>query len=142
MQKQDRNENLLGSNARNQRQQIESRRDIEDQRVRNEIENNYSIKNLGHLFLLHVAVGGGCCFVRTLAIETRAQVRRVPLPPIVFAMRLLVVAVMLLRFVKEFGKRGDVDLTRWRRLPFAAGKTRFDFLEQVTVPVRIFERCK
>src|ERR1700745_844028 len=57
MQKQDRNENLLGSNARNQRQQIESRRDIEDHSVRNEIENNYSIKNLGHLFLLHVTSG-------------------------------------------------------------------------------------
>src|SRR4029077_4161454 len=142
MQKQDRNENLLGPNARNERQQIESRRDIEDQRVRNEIENNYSIKNLGHLFLLHVAVGGGRSFLRSLAVQARAQVGRVPVPPIMFAVRLLVVAVMLLRFVKEFGNRGDVDLTRWRRLPFAAGKTRFDFLEQVTVSVRIFERCK
>ena len=27
-----------------------------------------------------------------------------------FAVRLLVVAVMLLRFVKEFGKRGDIDV--------------------------------
>src|SRR6478736_10158759 len=101
MQKQDRNENLLGSNARNQREQIKSRRDIEDQRVRNEIENNYSIKNLGHLFLLHEAVGGGSSFFRTFAVETRAQVRRVPVPPIMFFVRLLVVAVMLLRFAEQ-----------------------------------------
>src|SRR6266404_1433039 len=88
MQKQDRNKDLLRPNARNQRQQMESRRDIEDQRVRNEIEINYSIRNLGHLFLLHVAVGDGRSFLRTAAVETRAQVRRVPLPPIVFAVRL------------------------------------------------------
>src|SRR4029077_13969677 len=101
MQKQDRNENLLGSNARNQRQQIESRRDIEDQRVRNEIENNYSIKNLGHLFLLHVAVGGGRSFLRTAAVLTRAQVRRVPFPPVMLGVRLLILAVVLLRLVKK-----------------------------------------
>src|SRR5438105_3560513 len=59
-----------------------------------------------------------------------------------FSVRLLVVAVMLLCFVKELGKRGDVDLPRWRRFPFAAGKSRLDLLEQVTVPVRILERCK
>src|SRR6476646_6748786 len=133
MQKQDRNKNLLRPNARNQRQQIESRRDIEDQRVRNEIENNYSIKNLGHLFLLHVAVGGSGRFLRTFAVLPGAQVGRVPIPPIVFGVGFLIVAVTLLCFVKEFGKRGNVDLSRWRRLPFAAGKTRFDLLEQVTV---------
>ena len=70
------------------------------------------IEYLGHLFLLHVAVGGGKSFLRTFAVQTRAQVGSVPVPPIVLAVRLLVVAVILLRFVKQFGKRGDVDLSR------------------------------
>src|SRR4029077_14283836 len=142
MQKQDRNQNLLRPNARNQRQQIESRRDIKDRRVGDEVENNYPIKNLGHLFLLHEAVGGGSSFFRTFAVETRAQVRRVPVPPIMFSVRLLVVAVMLLRFAEQIRKCSDVDLSRWRRLPFAAGKACRDLLPQPAVPVWILKRGK
>jgi hypothetical protein len=41
--------------------------------------------------------------------------------------------------MKEFDKRGDVDLSRWRRFPFATGQACLDFLEQVTVPVPILE---
>ena len=89
--------------------------------------------------LVHVAVGGGSRFLRTFPVQPSAQVRRVPVPPIVLAVRLLELSVMLLCFVKEFGKRGDVDLSRWRRFPFAAGKACLDFLKQVTVPVRILE---
>src|SRR5215470_19831592 len=43
--------------------------------------------------LLHVAVGGGRRFLRTAAFLARAQVGRVPVPPVVFGVRLLVVMV-------------------------------------------------
>src|SRR6478609_3949306 len=58
-------------------------------------------KDVGHLSSLHVAVGGGRRFLRTAPILTRAQVGRVPIPPIMRAVRLLVLAVVLLRFVKK-----------------------------------------
>jgi len=51
---------------------------------------------------IHVAIGGGGCLFRTAPVLTRAQVRRVPVPPIMRAVRLLVVAVVLFRLVKEF----------------------------------------
>jgi len=47
--------------------------------------------------LLHVAVGGGGCLLRTAAVLTRAQVRRVPVPPVVLSVRLLVVVVVMPR---------------------------------------------
>ena len=72
----------------------------------------HAIEDGRHLFLFHVAIGGGGSFLRTFAVETRAQIRRIPLPPIMLSVRILVRAVVLLRFVKEFGKRGDVDLSR------------------------------
>ena len=89
--------------------------------ISDEIQRKHAIEAGGCLFLFHVAVGGGGSFLRTLAVQARAQVRRVPVPPIVFAVRLLELSVMLLCFVKEFGKFSDVDLSRWRRFPFAPG---------------------
>src|SRR5215475_2157082 len=53
-----------------------------------------------------------------------------------FAMGLLISAVMFLCFVKQLGKLRNIS----RRFPFAAGKARRDFLEQPLVPVRIFKR--
>lgn len=50
--------------------------------------------------LLHVALGGGCCLLRTVAALTGAQVRRVPVPPVVFRVRLLVVVVVFRRLVE------------------------------------------
>src|SRR5262245_19146442 len=58
--------------------------------------------------LLHVAVGGCCCLLRTAAVLARAQVGRVPVPPVVLGMRLLVVVVVLRCLVEEFCKSRDV----------------------------------
>src|SRR5205823_15134410 len=52
MQKENGNKNLLRSNTRNQRQQIEPRRDIENRRVRDKIYRKDAIENGGHLSLL------------------------------------------------------------------------------------------
>src|SRR5438132_10850237 len=52
MQKEDGNKNLLRSNTRNQRQQIQPRRDIENRRVRDKIYRKDPIENGGHLSLL------------------------------------------------------------------------------------------
>jgi hypothetical protein len=51
---------------------------------------------------LHVSIGGGRGFLRTLAVLTRAQVRRVPIPPMMLAVRFLVGAMMLLSFPQNF----------------------------------------
>src|SRR5438093_6896376 len=45
--------------------------------------------------LLHAAVGGGRRLLRIAAALTRAQVGRVPVPPVVLGVRLLVVVVVL-----------------------------------------------
>ena len=74
--------------------------------------------------LLHVAVGGGGGLLRTAAVLTRAQVGRVPVPPVMLGVRLLVVAVVLLRLVEELGKGCHVRGSCSRRFPFAAGKPR------------------
>ena len=79
--------------------------------------------------LLHVAVGGGYCIRRTAAILTRTQIWRVPVPPVMFGMRFLVVAVVLLRLVKELCKGCDIHGSCSRQLPFAAGKSLRDLLE-------------
>src|SRR5436190_23509669 len=84
--------------------------------------------------LIHVAVGGGCRVRRTAAVLTRAQVRRVPVPPVMFRVRLLVVVVVLRRFAEELYKSHDVHGSCSLLLPFAAGKTRRDLLEQPAVP--------
>src|SRR5712664_4389102 len=52
MQKEDGNKNLLRSNTRNQRQQIEPRREIENRGVRDKIYCKNAIENGGHLSLL------------------------------------------------------------------------------------------
>ena len=49
-----------------------------------------AIKDVGHLSVLNVAVGGGRRFLWTTPVLTRAQVGRVPIPPIMRAVRLLV----------------------------------------------------
>ena len=95
-------ENLVWPKAGNQGQQTKPCSDIEEHRVREQIQRKHAIKDVGHLSLLHVAVGGGCRFLRTTPVLTRAQIGRVPIPPIMRAVRLLVVAVVLLRLVKEF----------------------------------------
>ncbi len=92
--------------------------------------------------LLHVAVGCCCCLSRTASLLTRAQVGRVPVPPVVLSVRTLVVAVVLLRLVEELCKGCDVHSFCSRHLPLAAGKPRLDLLEQPAVPVRILERGK
>src|SRR5262245_56690436 len=92
--------------------------------------------------LVHVAVGGGGGLLRTAAVLTRAQVGRVPVPPVMLGVRLLVVAVALLRLAEELCKGCDVYGSRSRQLPLAAGKSRLDLLEQPAVPVRILERGK
>lgn len=91
--------------------------------------------------LLQVAVA--CrCLLRTAAALTGAQVGRVPVPPVVLGVRLLVVAVAFLRLAEEFCKVCDIHGSRSRQLLFTAGKPRLDLLEQPAVPVRIIERGK
>jgi hypothetical protein len=50
--------------------------------------------------LLHVAIGGGRRLIRTFPALTRAQVGRIPVPPVVLSVRLLVLAVVLLRLAQ------------------------------------------
>src|SRR5438128_2295937 len=76
------------------------------------------------------------------AALTSAQVGRVPVPPVMFGMRFFIRVVVLRRFAEKFCKRRDVNASCSLLLPFAARKARLDFLEQVTVPVRILERRK
>src|SRR5271154_1957917 len=92
--------------------------------------------------LLHVAVGGGGCLPRTAAVLTRTQVGRVPVPPVVLGVRLLVVVVVLRRLAEKLGQGCDIHGWCARQLPFAAGSPRRDLLEQPAVPVRILKRGK
>src|SRR5215207_698125 len=92
--------------------------------------------------LLHVAVGGGGGLLRTAAVLTRAQVGRVPVPPVVLGVRPLVVAVVLFRLVEELCKGCDVHGSCSRHHPLAAGKPRLDLLKQPAVPIRVLERGK
>src|SRR5438034_11731773 len=92
--------------------------------------------------LLHVAVGGGDCLRRTAAALTRTQIWRVPVPPVMFGVRLLVFAVPLLRLVEEFCKHSDIDRAGSCGFPFASGKSCRDFLEKPAVPVWILKRGK
>jgi len=70
---------------------------------------------------VHVSIGRGGGLLRTAAVLTCAQVRRVPVPPVMFGVRFFVPAVVLFRFVKERGKCGYVHRFGLLRLPFAAG---------------------
>src|SRR5262249_11056858 len=56
--------------------------------------------------LLHVEVGGGLLWIA--AVLTRTQVGRVPVPPVVRGVRLLVGVVAPRRFAEEFYKGCDV----------------------------------
>src|SRR6476646_515826 len=85
--------------------------------------------------LRHVTIGGGYCFLRTAALLTRAQVGRIPVPPVMLGMRLLILAVVLLRLVEKFCQSSNVH-------PLAAGKPRRDLLEQPTITVWILKRGK
>ena len=76
--------------------------------------------------LVHVAIGCGGCLLRTAAVLTRTQVGRVPVPPVMFGVRLLVVVVVLRRFAKELCKGRDVHGFYSLLLPFAARKARRD----------------
>jgi hypothetical protein len=48
--------------------------------------------------LVHVAIGGCYCLLRTAAVLTRAQIGCIPIPPVMLGVRLLEVAVVLFRF--------------------------------------------
>ena len=78
---------------------------------------------------LHVAVGGDGCLLWVPTVLTRAQVRRVPVPPVMLGVRLLILSVVLLRLVEELGK--SCNVWRWclRQFPFTTGKSRRDLLE-------------
>ncbi len=90
----------------------------------------------------HVTIGGGGCLFRTAAVLTRVQVRHVPIPPMMLAVGLLVLAVVFLRLAQDLGESCDFHGSCSRRLPFAAGKTRCDLLKQPAVPIWILERGK
>ena len=77
---------------------------------------------------IHVTISGGGGCLRTVAVLTRAQVWRVPIPPVMFGVRFLVVVVVLRRFAEKFCKGRDVNGSFWFVLPVTAGKPRRDFL--------------
>src|SRR5262245_16504594 len=89
---------------------------------------------------LHVAVGGCGCLLRSAAVLTCAQVGRVPVPPVVLSVRLLVLVVVLCRLAEQLRKGCDVRGACSRRLPLPAGKPHADLLEQPLVTVRILKR--
>src|SRR5215213_6312311 len=70
--------------------------------------------------LLHVAVGGCGRLLRTAPLLARAQVGRVPVPPVVLAVRPLVLAVVLFSLVEQLRKGCDLRGPCPRRLPLAS----------------------
>src|SRR5215208_5678295 len=76
--------------------------------------------------LLHVAIGGGGCLLWIAAALTRAQIGRVPVPPVMLGVRLLEVAVVLFRLVEEPCQGCNVHGLWSRQVPLAAGKPRPD----------------
>src|SRR5688572_5996131 len=72
--------------------------------------------------LIHVAVGGSGGVLRIAAVLTCAQIGRIPVPPVVFGVRLLVVVVGKPRLVEELCNDCDVRGLCTGRLPIAAGK--------------------
>ena len=77
---------------------------------------------------IHVAVRGGDCLVRTAAILTRGQIRRVPVPPMMFRVRLFVVVVVFGRFTEELCKLGNID-GFGGYFPLATRRARCDLLQ-------------
>jgi hypothetical protein len=57
--------------------------------------------------LLHAMVGGGG-LRRTAAVLTRTHIWRVPVPPVMFGVRLFVMVVVLRGFAEELCKGRDV----------------------------------
>ena len=88
--------------------------------------------------LFHVAICGSRGLLRGFAVLTGAQVGSVPVPPLMLAVRALIGAVVLFRFVQQFRQPRDVN----RIFPLSAGQPGRDFLKQPTVPVRVLERYK
>ena len=89
--------------------------------------------------LVHVTVSSGDCVRRTASVLTRAQVGRVPVPPVMFGVRLLVMVVVLRRFAEELCKGLNVNQSCVFLLPFAAGKAhrygerlRWDLMDKVS----------
>jgi len=58
--------------------------------------------------LIHVAIGGGCCLLGTVAVLTGAQIGRVPVIPVMLGVRRLVVVVVLSRLAEEICKGCDI----------------------------------
>src|SRR5437867_11671588 len=92
--------------------------------------------------LVHVTVGGGDCLLRTASVLTRVQVGRVPVPPVMFGVRLLVMVVVLRGLVEELCQSRDVHGSCCLLVPFTAGKSCRDLLEQPAVPVWVLKRGK
>src|SRR5262245_34720540 len=62
---------------------------------------------------LHIAAGSCRCLFGTTAVLARIQISRVPVPPIVLGVCLLVIAMMLFCLVQELGKSCDILRNRW-----------------------------
>src|SRR5687767_5206753 len=90
---------------------------------------------------VHVTIGRRRCFFWRAAVLTSAQVRRVPVPPLVFTVRLFKVVVVLSRLVQEICESCDVTGSCCR-LPFASRNPHRDLLQEPIVSIRIFERGK
>ena len=99
-----------------------------------------SRKNVKDLF--HIAISCCCCLLRIAAALTRAQISRVPVPPLMRGVRLLEVAMVVCRLAEESCQGCNVQRLWSRQVPLATWKPRLDLLEQPAVPVRILERGK
>src|SRR5215475_12542190 len=93
-------------------------------------------KNVKDLF--HVAIGGGCCLLWIAAALTRAQIGRIPVPPVMLGVCLLEVVVVLCRFAQEpcqgcnihvlwsrqvHSRPGRRVLISWSSQPFPSGSS-------------------
>jgi hypothetical protein len=74
--------------------------------------------------LLHVSIGGGCCLLWIAAALTRAQIGRVPVPPVMLGVHLLEVTVVLCRLAEEPCQGCNVHGLWSRQVPLAAWKPR------------------
>src|SRR5205807_4761265 len=90
--------------------------------------------------LVHVAIGGGGGVLRRASVLTRAQIGRVPIPPMMLGVRLLVLAMVLLGVVEEVGKGGNIPAIS--SFPLAARQPLPDLLELPAIPIRILKRDK
>ena len=77
---------------------------------------------------IHVAVRGGDCLVRTAAVLTRVQIRRVPIRPLMFAVCFLVLAVVFFGFTEELCKLGNIH-GFGGYFPLATRRARCDLLQ-------------